>query len=213
MEFSCIGISRHRLGSDGAGVTTLVGGHGCPLDCKYCLNPQCKYRDAKFSVSIEELYERISVDSLYFSATNGGVTFGGGEPLLQAEFIRAFIGYCREQGKSWKFSIESCLAVDNRLLSMLDGLMDEYIIDVKDMNGGIYRAYTQKSPELMHQNITYLAKFADRVTVKLPIIPGFNTAKDVLYSENELRELGYTNFYRFRYITDINKSEKSQQHT
>ena len=36
-----IGISRHRIGVDGKGVTTLVAFHGCPLDCKYCLNPQC----------------------------------------------------------------------------------------------------------------------------------------------------------------------------
>lgn len=35
-----IGLSRHRIGVDGAGVTTLVAFHGCPLDCKYCLNPQ-----------------------------------------------------------------------------------------------------------------------------------------------------------------------------
>ena len=35
-----IGISRHRIGVDGAGVTTLVAFHGCPLSCKYCLNPQ-----------------------------------------------------------------------------------------------------------------------------------------------------------------------------
>ena len=40
-----IGIKRHKLNTDGNGVTTLVGFHGCPLNCKYCLNPQTKSSD------------------------------------------------------------------------------------------------------------------------------------------------------------------------
>ena len=56
MKFDCIGISRHRIGRDGVGVTTLVGGHGCPLDCEYCLNPTCKKGSAPLTFTMEELY-------------------------------------------------------------------------------------------------------------------------------------------------------------
>ena len=86
------GISRLRFNIDGTGVRTLVCFRGCPLNCRYCLNYGSRYitDDCKV-ISTGELIEELAVDSLYFQATNGGVTFGGGEPLLYAEFIREFI--------------------------------------------------------------------------------------------------------------------------
>lgn len=205
MTFYAIGVSRHRLGSDGVGVTTLVGGFGCPLDCKYCLNPQCKRPRVKVEYSVGELYRKVAVDDLYFEATGGGITFGGGEPLLQAGFIREFVEYTRKEGKNWRYSLETCLAVDEEKLSLLDGLIDEYIVDVKDMNEGIYRSYTGADPYLMRQNLMHLLDCKDKVRIKLPLIPDYNTASDVLRSETELREMGFENFERLRYIKEINK--------
>lgn len=210
MTFSSIGISRHRIGRDGVGVTTLVGGHGCPLSCKYCLNPQCKSRNALFSLSVSELYEKLRIDSLYFSATGGGVTFGGGEPLLQAEFIREFILYVREKGDDWRFSLETCLAVDLRSLKLLDGLIDEYIVDVKDMNPDIYRAYTGKSHDLMYRALEHLSPVSDKVTVRVPLIPDFNTVTDIEYSRAVLEAYGFENFDIFKYSTDIKKTRKRE---
>ena len=84
-----IGIARHRLTIDGEGVTTLVAFHGCPLRCKYCLNPTSLQPDGVWeSYDCTQLYEEVRKDELYFLASCGGVTFGGGEPLLQSEFIR-----------------------------------------------------------------------------------------------------------------------------
>lgn len=60
--------------------------HGCPLRCKYCLNPQGLSDDAKVMMKTpEEVMQAIRKDELYYLATNGGVTFGGGEPLLRAD--------------------------------------------------------------------------------------------------------------------------------
>ena len=77
-----IAISRHRIQTDGEGVTTLCGFYGCPLRCKYCINPQ-SFRDdtKKLLHTPESLYNAVKLDDIYFLATNGGVTFGGGEPL------------------------------------------------------------------------------------------------------------------------------------
>ncbi len=205
MTFTAIGISRHRIGTDGVGVTTLVGGRGCPLECKYCLNPQCKRKDFGKKYTIPELYEKIKADSLYFAATGGGVTFGGGEPLLQAEFIAEFIRYVKSKGELWRFGLETCLAVPNSALCLVDGLIDEYMVDVKDMNGDIFRAYTGCENRIVKENLAHLSRFADKVTIRLPLIPGYNTEDDLRRSESELRALGYTRFHRFRYITDIKK--------
>ena len=71
-----IGISRHRLTTDGEGVTTLVAFHGCPLRCKYCLNPQSLHSEGIWKhYDCMQLYEEVRLDELYFLATHGGITF------------------------------------------------------------------------------------------------------------------------------------------
>lgn len=206
MTLKCIGVSRHRIGRDGVGVTTLVGGVGCPLECKYCLNPQCK-RPATYEYTVEELYELLAVDSLYFEATGGGVVFGGGEPLLQAQFIREFILYAREKGANWRFTLETCLAVDVDKLATLDGLIDEYIVDIKDMSDDIYEAYTGKAATKMKRALAHLSARAELVTVRVPRIPEYNTFENTESSVFKLRELGFANFDRFNYT--IQNSKKS----
>ena len=110
-----IGIVRHRLATDGKGVTTLAAFHGCPLRCKYCLNPQCL--DPKMvwrNITTSQLLDELLLDNLYFLATGGGVTFGGGEPLLRSEFIDEF---CRIKVPEWKVNIETSLNVDRSHLA------------------------------------------------------------------------------------------------
>ena len=66
-------ISRHRIATDGKGVTTLVTMHGCPLSCHYCLNPQCKDEATKFrDYTPQQLLSEVANDNLYFLATGGG---------------------------------------------------------------------------------------------------------------------------------------------
>lgn len=60
-------IDRHRLTIDGEGVTTLVAFHGCPLHCKYCLNPQCLEADGVWQeMDTELLMMNVEMDNLYF---------------------------------------------------------------------------------------------------------------------------------------------------
>ena len=87
--FPTAAISRLRMATDGEGITTLVCAWGCPLRCKYCLNKFTWDENTKVRrYTPQELYDKVRLDSLYFEATGGGVTFGGGEPLLYADFSR-----------------------------------------------------------------------------------------------------------------------------
>lgn len=103
-----IAVDRHRMMSDGKGVTTLVCFYGCPLSCKYCLNPQCRDDNALGKdISPMDLYLYVKRDDLYFQATGGGVTFGGGESLCYPTFIAAFHELCRDD--NWNLRVETSL--------------------------------------------------------------------------------------------------------
>lgn len=196
-----IGLSRHRIGVDGTGVTTLVAFHGCPLNCKYCLNPQALSPEGVWKrFSPEELFRAVSKDDLYFRATGGGVTFGGGEPLISYKEILLFSNICMSHDKKWRINIETSLNVPKRLVEMMKGVVDHWIVDIKDMNPIIYKAYTGKDIGLVIDNLQYLTKNNSKITVRVPHIPGFNTASDVKKSILSLQEMGITDIERFTYI-------------
>ncbi len=205
MTFSCIGTARLRLGVDGEGVTTLICGSGCPLDCKYCLNPQCHKSGYGKVYTLDELWRETAVDSLYFEATGGGVTFGGGEPLLQSDFISAFIDRTKSEGRQWHFSLETSLAVDEALLDPVRGKIDLWIVDVKDLNPSIYRAYTGRPFDKMLKNLARLAQDCpEKVLCRVPLIPGFNEKADMEATTRKLAALGLK-ASPFVYRTKIDK--------
>ena len=193
--------SRHRIATDGKGVTTLVALHGCPLDCRYCLNPQCK--DAKGQTykdySPRDLLKEVMIDDLYFQATGGGVTFGGGEPLLYPDFIVEFRKICPLE---WKINIESSLAVPLENVQKVAPLLAGMIIDIKDLDNEIYKSYTGRSNDLLISNLQWIAEagLQDKCLMRLPLIKGYNTKSHVSRSRIKLAVMGYTHFDEFKYI-------------
>ena len=198
--FPAIAISRLRMATDGQGVTTLVAGYGCPLRCRYCLNPQSWGEGTRVvPLTPAALYEKVRVDDLYFQATNGGVTFGGGEPLLHAEFIRAFRALC---GAKWRLSAETCLNIPPENLAVAMECVDEFIVDIKDLDPEIYRCYTGADNARTLANLQALldAVGAARVRVRVPNIPNYNTPARVAESVDRLRRMGADRLEVFDYI-------------
>lgn len=196
-----VGIARHRMETDGAGVTTLVGFYGCPLDCRYCLNPFTREAGTPFRpYTAEALYREVKVDELYFLASGGGVTFGGGEPLLYAEFIAAFRRLC---GEEWRLTAETSLAVPREKVEAVLGAVDAFIVDIKDTDPAVYRGYTGKDNALMLENLRWLAeRCPERLTVRIPLIPDHNTEEHRRKSKALLASWGITNFDLFTYKTE-----------
>lgn len=194
-------IGRHRFLIDGQGITTLVCFQGCPLRCKMCINPYTISDHHKaISVTPQKLYEKVKIDELYFLASGGGVTFGGGEPLLYPEFIKEFIKLC---GKSWHLCVETSLAVPWENIETVAESIDLFYFDCKDVNPAIYQKYTGKENKLMLQNIKKLTRIVpkEKIVVRVPLIPGFNTEEDQRRSVDFFSELGLDNFDLFTYQT------------
>lgn len=194
---------RLRMATDGAGVTALVGAYGCPLQCKLCINPQTWHERSDGKPSFErvtpaELYDRVKIDSLYYLATGGGITFGGGEPLLHTAFIEAFRGLCP---KDWHFYAETCLNVPQEHIRAAARAVDWFFVDIKDMNPAIYRSYTGRDNALVKENLALLLSLVgpDRITARVPRIPRFNTEADVEASKAELQAMGIVHLDVFSY--------------
>ena len=193
------GLSRHRLTTDGEGVTTLVTFNGCPLRCKYCINKTSWEMDKGRDYTPEALYDEVKIDQLYFLATHGGITFGGGEPLLQKDFIKEFRALC---GPQWSLVVETSLHVPFETVQEMNDVLDGYIVDIKDMNPEIYLAYTGKELDLALKNLEWILQYndAERVMVRVPHIPEYNTEEDVAKTVERLRAMGVEKIDEFEYI-------------
>lgn len=199
MKAPFFAIARHRLACDGQGVTTLVGFHGCPLRCRYCLNKQCwKPESVRHTLTPEELTDMLMPDNLYFLATGGGVCFGGGEPMMYSDFIAHFCQICP---KEWNIYLETSLQVEQSRLESIIPYVHYYYIDVKDLQPDIYHRYTGGDIAPLLRNLRLLAdsQLQERVTIRLPHIPEYNSDDDRQQSRQQLEAMGFTNFDFFDY--------------
>ena len=201
LKANIFAIGRHRFDVDGIGVRSLVVFSGCPLRCKYCINPYT-WDGSKTAVSYtpEMLLQKVSVDSVYFQATKGGITFGGGEPLLHSRFISDFIDIAPA---SWNYIVETSLSVPFENIAALADKIETFVVDIKSMDANIYRNYTGAESEVALNNLVSLIKLvgADRIIVRVPVIPGYADEKSQALSVKKLNNLGITQIDSFNYRT------------
>lgn len=205
MKVPIIGIKRLCMDTDGEGVTTLVAFYGCTLNCNCCLNPHSK--ELLFPIkwyTEETLYREVKMDYLYFQATKGGLTFGGGEPLLHTDFINSMK---QRYGQEICFNAETALHVEWDLVRRSAESIEHYIVDCKSMDNDIYKRYTGQDNQRMKENLARLLEQVgnERLTVKLPIIPEYQGEEELTYSKDRLTAMGITDIRTFAYTTQIDK--------
>ena len=205
-----LSISRLRMGTDGNGISTLVVFFDCHLYCKYCINDFCHNPQKPFvgvqhaAFTPQELIEILKQDDIYYLMSGGGVVFGGGEPLLQSKYIHKV---CTMVDQRWVKRIETSLNVpwDNIKPVLYD--MDEWIIDIKDINSDIYKSYTKKDNKNMIENLLKLRNKVskDKIHIRIPKIPDYNTSYDIEKSVEWIRENIGVEPEVFSYIKTINR--------
>lgn len=197
--FNVIGIERHRLKTDGKGITTLVGLSGCPLKCEYCLNKKILAKKKPTKMSSVELLQNVMQDYCYFIATNGGITFGGGEPLLHYQQIKNFTKILPD---GISINIETSLNVNSIAIETLLNNVTEWIIDIKDINTITYEKYTGINQENLIKNLLLIEKhnLQDKCTIRVPLIPNYNTSINQEHSVSWLHKHNFNNLDIFNYV-------------
>lgn len=177
---------------DGPGIRTTVFFKGCPLHCAWCHNPECIsfqpeilhypgkcigcgmceagcFSGAKVvcgrEMTADEVMEQILQDKDYYG-TDGGVTFSGGEPLAQKEFLKTVIAKCKEQGIPC--AIETCLwYYDEELFASVDYIM----ADLKIWDPGLHRQYTGVDNAPIKEHFRKLNALGVPIEARTPVIP------------------------------------------
>ena len=195
-----MGINRHRMGTDGKGISTLITFYGCPLNCKYCLNPQCKSESTPCAyIEPNDLVNLLMVDDIYFKSTGGGIVFGGGEPLLNAEYIKEV---CDLVPLQWKIRIETSLNVKWDKIELLLPYIDQWIIDIKDSNTEIYKNYTGVDNLKVYDNVLRLSHKTgkEKLLIRIPKIPNYNTEKNIQESVKLYSNLGNIDIFNYEIL-------------
>ncbi len=184
---------------DGPGLRTVVFFKGCPLNCVWCHNPECIKKEPEIlsypekcigcglcdkgcfsgakivcgkEMTVTDIMNEILLDKLYYGE-NGGVTFSGGEPMLQKEVLDSFIDECKENGI--KTAIETSLCIfDESVLSRLDFIM----ADFKIWDNEKHKNYVGIDNTVIKENFKKLDKLNIPFLVRTPIIPSINDTKE-----------------------------------
>ena len=155
-------------------------GKPLPVDyekCSRCLScveacPSEAIKQWGWEISVDEAMEEIVRDKGYYDRSGGGVTFCGGEPLLQADFVAEVFQRCREEGI--QTCCESALHVDWKRVETILPWTDLIIADIKHMDTEVHRANTGVGNELIHSNLKRISETGIDLILRIPVIPGFN---------------------------------------
>ena len=158
---------------DGPGIRYVVFLQGCKLRCKYCHNPETWSTFGGYQISPEQLVEKLLRFKAYFGS-EGGVTFSGGEPLLQPEFLLACLKLCKEKG------INTVLDTSGVGFGEYDEILaytDLVILDVKAVDEEEYKNLTGREIKYFYQFIDACKKAGSRLWLRQVIVPGINDDK------------------------------------
>lgn len=165
---------------DGPGIRFVVFMQGCLMRCLYCHNRDTwdMKTDKSQEVTVDELMQKVISYRFYFKATGGGVTASGGEPLLQAEFVRDWFAACKAYG------IHTCLDTNGyarQYTKTLDELLDHtdlVMLDLKQLNPEIHKVLVGVPNTRTLRFAEYLAARGQKTRVRYVIVPGYSDDED-----------------------------------
>jgi pyruvate formate lyase activating enzyme len=192
-------VKRYSI-HDGPGIRVTFFMKGCPLSCSWCHNPEGisplpeainlsnRVGNFEFSkpgevgkfYSTDEILEIAGRERVFMNHSNGGVTFSGGEPLVQNEFLLEALKLLKNNGYHTAVDTSGYSNIEN--IKQIIPFTDLFLFDLKHLNDQRHIASTGVSNALILDNYRFLLENARAVNVRIPVIPGFNN-DPVLMSE------------------------------
>lgn len=129
---------------------------------------------------VEELLKEIEKDKLFYLNSGGGVTFSGGEPFAQPELLLTLVKEFKK--KDISVAVETCLAVPWENIQGTAGYIDEFLVDLKHVDKEKLKKITLMDFALYERNLRELEAVKIPVTMRIPVIPGFNDSAEEMHA-------------------------------
>ncbi len=128
------------------------------------------------ALSAEEVMIQIRRDNSFYRNSGGGVTFSGGEPLLQSDFIMELARMCREEGIHT--TLETAGLVSLSVLKSVSELIDLIYFDLKHIDRDRHYANIGVYPEQIQENLKWLSRHHKNLIIRIPVIPDVNSSRE-----------------------------------
>lgn len=199
MKVRITNIQRFSL-QDGPGIRTTVFLKGCSLNCPWCSNPEnisfnieeYTLNDKKgrygYDISLDELYSEIVKDIKYYK-DNGGVTFSGGEALLQFNKLEPLLEKLKKE--KINMCLETCLVAPEENLKLAAKYMNEIYVDVKLCENNLFNSVLKGNYELYLKNIKWLFDNYNnkKIVFRIPVTEEYTFLKENMDGLNQLLSL------------------------
>lgn len=184
---------------DGPGIRTAVYLKGCPLRCWWCHNPEshkvlpekyegynpvrgysksisaCEEEIGKL-VTVDEITNEVEKDRVFYDNSGGGVTFSGGEPLMQTNFLKSLLIASKENSISTAVDTSGYSSIEN-IMEILP-FTDLFLYDIKLLDEELHRKYTGVSNKLILENLKMLIKLNKNIIIRIPIVPEITDTRE-----------------------------------
>jgi pyruvate formate lyase activating enzyme len=207
---------------DGPGIRTTVFLKGCPLRCSWCHNPESleqtpicvnqilqlngrsytKKETIGYEISVGKLFAELEKERVFMDESGGGVTFSGGEPLLQHNFLMEILKTCKRNGMHT--AIDTSLYASPEKIMAVSEFVDLFLVDLKLIDSAAHRFHIGVPNELILDNIRQLAASDAAIIIRIPLIPGVtssagNIADSIAFLQTlnrKIREVHLLPFHR-----------------
>jgi pyruvate formate lyase activating enzyme len=153
---------------DGPGIRSVIFFQGCNLRCAYCHNPDTWNTDGGTETTTEELLNKVIRFKPYFQKSGGGVTFSGGEPLMQPEFLLEMLKLCRANGIHTTIDTAG---YGNGDYDEILKFTDLVLLDIKHSTNLGYETLTGKDAKEFNEFLDALNRTNVRVWVRHVVVP------------------------------------------
>ncbi len=183
---------------DGPGIRTTVFLKGCPLRCCWCHNPEswsgslqsfnrktsldgfefCETEKIGRHITLEGLMQELEKERIVMEESGGGVTFSGGEPLMQPVFLKESLKACFSAGIHT--ALDTSGFASREVLEEIIPFTDLFLWDLKLMDDDKHIFYTGVSNRQIISNLKWLSQLGKEISIRIPLITGITTTDENL---------------------------------
>jgi pyruvate formate lyase activating enzyme len=186
-------IKRYAL-HDGPGIRVTVFLKGCPLRCPWCHNPESlavkpqrvrrrrvapgegeHWETVGREVSVEDVMREVDKDTVFMDESGGGVTFSGGEPLMQPDFLLGLLEACR--ARSLHTLLDTSGHAPAEVFDRVAEAVNLFYYDLKLMDDAEHRKHTGQGNERILRNLRRLVETNVSTVIRFVVIPGITDTR------------------------------------